>query len=115
MLEPAILEENPYAAPADESNANAIDTRLPSSTYLYAAVVFFLGGVASGFVAFAVTAVLSVYWPPFAFVLLTSPFAGVFGGVYAGRRMFRRLSDLHHQKVEWQLAEAERLGDFYTW
>jgi hypothetical protein len=108
------LEENPYAA--DESNANAIDTRLPASTYLYATVVFIIGGVAAGFVAFAAVVPISLLWEPAAFAaLFLCPFAAVAGGLYASSRMVRRLAALHRQKVEWQIAEVERLGEFYPW
>lgn len=105
--------QNPYAAPVD--NSTAIDTQPPFSTYLYAAVLFFIGSCATGFGAFVVAAIAAAVWDPAIFLVwLTIPAALVGGGV-AARVMFRRLSELHRKKVELQMADAERLGEFYTW
>ena len=107
--------QNPYAAPSDDSGAGAIDTQLPISTYFYAAVLFFIGSFATGFAAFAALAIICVAWQPAAFLIWLALPLGFVGGVFSARGMYRRLADIHRRKVELQMAEAERLGEFYTW
>lgn len=101
--------ENPYVASVVESE-QAIETGVPLNTYGYAFVAFVIAWFGGSFVLVV----------PLAFtgldellVFATSMLLGIPCGLWAGSRMYRKLADIHRRKVALEVAQAERLGEFY--
>lgn len=109
------LAENPYASPTDSSPSVAIDAQPPFSIYLYAAVLFVVGGIATAFATLLAVAIIAAIWKPASFLVWIPLPLSVAGGVISARRMFHKLAGLHRKKIELQMADAERLGELYTW
>ena len=110
----AELIDNPYLAPTDATETHpTISTSVPISAYGYAIVLFFLGAFGCGFVMLAVLSPFLLFEVPVGYLMLLGSASSIACGIYAAIRMYRRLADLHRQKVAWQIEQAERLGEYF--
>lgn len=106
--------DNPFAAPA--TSEPSLAPSVPLSNYFYGAVLFCIGAFVAAFAMFLVSVLLdAAFGVPAPLLIAMHVICSIAFGWHTGLRMFRRLQELHEQKLQLEREQSERLGEFHIW